>query len=151
MATRLDMSQAEIDSLPLLSPPEILDCPRLRRELEVQNGNVDSVPTFLNNLPAADLHIHGGALCETGLATDIAWERSRERDGRLKTIFGSKEALAEKLVARVPGSLKDYLFLYHALRDYLFTTLSDIKTVCREGALNAFRTGTRLLELRTSI
>ena len=151
MATRFDMSQTRVDSSCRVPPPKILDCHRLRQDLEAKEDHTDPVPAFLNNLPAADLHIHGGALCETGLATDIAWERSRERDGRLELLFGSKEALAEKLTARAPGSLKDYLFLYHALRDYLFTTLPDIKTVCHAGALNAFRTGTRLLEIRTSI
>lgn len=132
-----------------VTAPEILDCPRLKEDLAAKEKI--TVAAFLNQLPAADLHIHGGALCETALATDIAWARSAKRDGRLAKLFGSKEALLERLTTRVPGELKDYLLLYHALRDYLFTTLEDITTVCREGALNAFRTGTRLLELRTSI
>lgn len=106
---------------------------------------------FLKAMPAADLHIHGGALADVNLATDISWQRSLDTDRKLIGIFGEKERLVERLLKPKPGQLGDYLTLYHLVRDYLFTNLDDIRTICREGALNAFYNGTTLLEVRSSI
>lgn len=106
---------------------------------------------FFKALPAADLHIHGGALPTSDLAVKIAWQRSAESDRKLQGIFGSPERLKERLLNPQPGQLNDYLTLYHLVRDYLFTTLDDIRAICHEGALNAFFSGTTLLEVRTSI
>lgn len=117
-------------------------------------GNVVSLKTcdsFFRALPAADLHIHGGALADLDLAVDIAWQRSSETDCKLPGIFGEKKLLRERLANPKPGQLQDYLTIYHFIRDYLFTSLHDIRTVCFEGALHAFYNGTTLLEVRSSI
>lgn len=106
---------------------------------------------FFKALPAADLHIHGGALPTADLAVKIAWQRSGETDRKLQGIFASPDLLMERLRHPRPGQLNDYLTLYHLVRDYLFTTLDDIRAICREGAINAFFNGSTLLEVRTSI
>jgi adenosine deaminase len=108
-------------------------------------------PDFYQKMRAADLHIHGGALASTELAAQIAWQRSAKIDGHLKATYGSYQALLHRLTNPIPGSLDDYLKIYHHVRDYLFTDLEDIRRVCFEGALQAFHNGTCLLEVRTSI
>lgn len=108
-------------------------------------------PDFFQKMRAADLHIHGGALANAELASQIAWQRSAKIDNKLKLTYGSHDALLHRLAHPVPGSLDDYLKIYHDIRDYLFTDLEDIRRVCFEGAVHAFHQGTCLLEVRTSI
>lgn len=109
---------------------------------------------FLQQLPKAELHLHSTAMADIFTTAQLAWDISARTDQGLQKsqAYGNSiEKLIEDFLKPQPGNLEAYLHRYDLLKNYIILDLDAVRETSYKGAINAFRNGAYILEIRTSI
>lgn len=140
---------------PLPSLPGIKkELDAIRKKAKKKNKIAKTVEEFFRSLPKAELHLHSTAMADIFSTAGLAWKISNKTDKGLQKLSqyeGDLSLLIQDFLSPKPGNLQDYLERYDLLKNYIILDLEAVKKTSYQGAIQAFRNGVRILEIRTSI